>query len=87
MPLIDVDTAAERLNVTHKFVRRLVTERRVPYLNVGKFVRFDPVELENWLEDCRVDQRATMSELAVASQRYQMVRPGGRSFGEAARGQ
>ncbi len=63
MPLIDVDTAAERLNVTPRFVRRLVTERRVPYFKVGKFIRFDPVELESWLEDCRVDQHMTMRDL------------------------
>ena len=56
MPLIDVDTAAERLNVTPRYVRRLVTERRVPFFKVGKFIRFDSTELEAWLEQCRVDQ-------------------------------
>ncbi len=54
MPLIDVDAAAERLNVTPRFVRRLVTERRVPYFKVGKFIRFDAVELDSWLAECRV---------------------------------
>ncbi|MCP4960332.1 MAG: helix-turn-helix domain-containing protein, partial [Actinomycetia bacterium] len=37
------------------FVRRLVAQRRVPYLKVGKFVRFDPVDLDAWLEGCRVE--------------------------------
>lgn len=57
MTMIDVDAAAERLNVTPRFVRRLVTERRVPYFKVGKFIRFDSAELDSWLEQCRVDQR------------------------------
>ncbi len=62
MPLIDVEAAAERMNVTPRFVRRLVTERRVPYFKVGKFIRFDPVELENWLADCRVEPGPTRGE-------------------------
>ncbi len=62
MPLIDVEAAAERMNVTPRFVRRLVTERRVPYFKVGKFIRFDPVELENWLAGCRVEPGPTRGE-------------------------
>jgi excisionase family DNA binding protein len=30
-------------------VRRLVAEKRVPYLKVGKLVRFDPDEIKQWL--------------------------------------
>ena len=36
--LVDVEAAAVRLSVTPRFVRRLVTERRIPYFKVGKFV-------------------------------------------------
>ncbi len=53
--LVDIDTAAEHLSVSPRFVRRLVAQRRVPYLKVGKFVRFDPVDLDAWLEGCRVE--------------------------------
>ncbi|MEM9612915.1 MAG: helix-turn-helix domain-containing protein [Actinomycetota bacterium] len=52
--LIDVDAAAERLNVTPRFVRRLVAERRIPYYKIGKFIRFDESELAVWLTNCRV---------------------------------
>jgi excisionase family DNA binding protein len=54
--LLDVDDAAERLGVTVRFVRRLVAERRIPYVKVGKFVRFDPVEVERWIDEHRVGQ-------------------------------
>jgi excisionase family DNA binding protein len=54
--LVDVDCAAARLGVTVRFVRRLVAERRIPYVKVGKFVRFDPADLENWIDDHRVGQ-------------------------------
>jgi len=52
--LLDVDQAAERLSVTPRFVRTMVSERRIPFLKVGKFVRFDAAELDSWLEGCRV---------------------------------
>ena len=53
--LWDPDRLAEHLGVSARFVRRLVEERRVPYLKVGKFVRFDPDEVDNWLEQQRVN--------------------------------
>lgn len=51
--LLNVDALAERLGVTPRFVRRLVHERRVPFLKIGKFVRFDPHEIEVWIDDAR----------------------------------
>jgi excisionase family DNA binding protein len=39
--LLTMDELAERLGVTHRHVRRLVAERRVPFLRVGRFIRFD----------------------------------------------
>lgn len=56
--LVDVDGAAEHLTVSVRFIRALVAERRVPYLKVGKFVRFDLDDLDRWLDDCRVDSVA-----------------------------
>lgn len=50
-PLMTCEDLALQLNVTVRFVRRLVDERRVPFLKVGKFVRFDPEQIERWLHD------------------------------------
>ena len=52
--LIDVNTVAKILSVTPRHVQRLVAERRIPFLKVGRFVRFDPGELNEWLERQRV---------------------------------
>jgi excisionase family DNA binding protein len=52
-PLLDIDETARLLNTTPRFVRRLVQERRVPYLKVGRFIRFDPHEIDTWLDQCR----------------------------------
>jgi excisionase family DNA binding protein len=54
--LIDVETLARHLGVTVHHIRRLVQERRIPYLKVGVFVRFDPKEVESWLEERRVPE-------------------------------
>ena len=43
--LLTIDQLAERLGVSIRHIRRLVAERRVPYLKVGWLVRFDPAEI------------------------------------------
>jgi len=53
--LVDINAAAQHLSVSPRFVRRLVAQRRVPYHRVGKFIRFDPRDLDAWLADCRVE--------------------------------
>jgi excisionase family DNA binding protein len=57
--LLTIDQLAERLGVTVRHVRRLVAEKRVPYLKVGKFVRFDPAEVGEWLDGNRFTPRST----------------------------
>jgi len=49
--LLDVNELAERLNISVRHVRRLVAERRVPYLKVGHLVRFDPAAIEAWVDE------------------------------------
>ena len=48
--LLDVDELAERLNISVRHVRRLVAERRVPYLKVGHLLRFEPAAIDAWLQ-------------------------------------
>jgi excisionase family DNA binding protein len=49
-PLLDSDAVAKVLGITRRHVQRLVSERRIPYIKVGRFVRFDPGELNVWLD-------------------------------------
>lgn len=53
--LVGVETLAERLGVEVRFVRRLVAERRVPFVKVGRYVRFDIAEMANWIDEQRVE--------------------------------
>jgi excisionase family DNA binding protein len=52
-PLLDLPAVAQRLNVNQRHVRRLVAERRIPYLKWGHLLRFDPAEIEVWLDRAR----------------------------------
>jgi excisionase family DNA binding protein len=58
--LIDVPALAVELGVTQRFIRRLVAEDRVPFLKIGKFVRFDPREIDKWVDECRRPQGAVL---------------------------
>ncbi len=53
--LLDIAGAADRLSVTPRFIRRLVHERRLAYIKVGKYIRFDPADVDAWLEARRVE--------------------------------
>lgn len=58
--LLTIDELADRLGSSVRHVRRLVAERRVPYLKVGWFVRFDPAEISAWLDQHRVTGPSSM---------------------------
>lgn len=44
------DEAAEYLNVSVGFIRRMASERRVRHCRLGKFIRFDPADLDAFAE-------------------------------------
>lgn len=54
--LLNVDQAAQLLGVRPGYLRRLVRERRLPYVRIGKFLRFEPAELVAWVQAGRVEQ-------------------------------
>ena len=51
---MDVAQVAARLSTSVFHIRRLVQERRIPYLKVGGLVRFDPTDVDTWLASHRV---------------------------------
>lgn len=55
MEYLTVDQAANYLNTSHRFVRRLVAERRVVFYKVGAHVRFTVADLEAFVQAGRVD--------------------------------
>jgi excisionase family DNA binding protein len=45
---------AEWLGVGERHVRRLISERRIPYVKWGHYIRFDPVQVDEWLRSNRI---------------------------------
>lgn len=56
--LLDLPAVARWLGANERHVRRLVNERRIPFLKWGRLLRFDPVEIEAWLDDARRGRRS-----------------------------
>ena len=55
--LLSVEQAAERLGTSVRFVRRLIAERRIAYVKVGRHVRLDPTDVEAFITASRIEVR------------------------------
>ncbi|MBW3643351.1 MAG: helix-turn-helix domain-containing protein [Actinobacteria bacterium] len=53
-PLMDLPTVAKYLGVSERHIRRLVQERRIPFIKWGHRLRFDPDEIDSWVDTKRV---------------------------------
>jgi excisionase family DNA binding protein len=51
--LLDITAVAKHLGVNVRHVRRLIAERRIPFIKWGHLIRFDPSEIADWLEHNR----------------------------------
>ena len=51
--LVDIEWVAKRLGVAPRFVRRLVAERRIVHIKVGGLVRFEPHEVQRFIDNGR----------------------------------
>ena len=57
--LLTVEEAAERLGTSVRFLRRLIAERRIAFVRVGRHVRIDPADLEAFIAAGRVEANAS----------------------------
>jgi excisionase family DNA binding protein len=48
--LLDVPGLAAHLGVKERHIRRLIAERRIPFIKWGHLVRFDPDDIASWLD-------------------------------------
>ena len=52
--LLSIEQAAERLGTSVRFVRRLVFERRIAFVKVGRHVRITTADLDTYIATGRV---------------------------------
>jgi excisionase family DNA binding protein len=53
--VLTVEQAAERINMSVRYVRRLVAERRIPFHKLGRSVRIMASDLDAYVQAGRVE--------------------------------
>lgn len=53
--LLDKTEAIELLNITNWHLERLIRYRLIPFVKVGRLVRFRRSDLDAWIEDNRTE--------------------------------
>ena len=57
--LLTVEAAAKRLSTSPRFIRRLIAERRIEFVKVGRHVRLSEAALADFIEAGRVEPLTT----------------------------
>lgn len=52
---LTVAQAADRMNVSERFIRRLIEERRIAFHRIGRHVRLQPGDLDAFFDAGRVE--------------------------------
>ena len=60
------------LKVDRRYVYRLVSERRIPFVKCGHYLRFTPADIEAWLASSRQD--ITLRPASADSRRTRRAR-------------
>ncbi len=53
-----VDDLAERTGLSRSFWRQRVFAREIPFYKIGRSVRFDPAEVDDWIAARKVEPSA-----------------------------
>lgn len=53
--LLTSEEVAEWLNLKMSKLRSMVFKNEIPYLKVGRLLRYDPVQIEQWLESLTIE--------------------------------
>lgn len=57
--MLNIEQVAERLGTSPRFVRRLVAERRIAFNKVGRRIRFNATDVEQFIQAGRVEPWAS----------------------------
>lgn len=56
---------AERLRISEDHIRRMVSQRTIPFVKIGRMVRFAPEDIERWLATKRVYTKREIDKIAT----------------------
>lgn len=57
--LLDVTSAAAQLGTPVRFIRRLISERRIRFYKIGRYVRIDRHDLDDYIAAHRVEAHSS----------------------------
>ncbi len=55
--LINVKQLSESTGLSVFTLYSWINQKRIPYVKVGRLVRFDPKKIEKWIEDKTVEEK------------------------------
>jgi excisionase family DNA binding protein len=64
---LNIEDAAHRLGVSVRYMRRMIDEKRVRYLKVGRLVRFRGPDLAAFLKQAEVEPVGRLSVMSEPS--------------------
>ena len=56
--LLSMEEVAKLLSVKISWIRSLVFKKQIPYLKIGKHIRFSTTEIEKWVEERRIQEES-----------------------------
>ena len=74
--LLNITELADFLGVNTRHVRRLIAERRIPFIKWGHLLRFDLDEIAVWIDGWRQDGAKPAAGKVVDRKRPAARRPG-----------
>lgn len=61
--MMDIKQLSQKLGISESGLYQWVSQRRIPFLKIGRSVRFDDDEIKKWLEERRVAPRSNSRHL------------------------
>ena len=60
--LLTIKEASEYLGITENALYCMVYRRQIPFVKIGKRLRFDKIDLDKWIEKHTIPDSETMTE-------------------------
>ena len=55
--LLGIEKVAAYLGISQSTLYAWINQRKIPYIKVGRLVKFDVGEIENWLKKHTIEER------------------------------
>lgn len=55
--IMDIDQLSKKLRVSVSGIYTWVNQRKIPFVKVGRLIRFDSDEIDKWLKEKKVEPK------------------------------